>query len=108
MAKKVLKFKINADLLDRTRVYKGEKGNYFDFVMLIDEDNPHPEYGTIGFVTQDVSKEEREGGKKMPILGNVKKVGVDQQQQQPQQQHQQSINPPAGAAPASSNSGGLW
>jgi hypothetical protein len=31
------------------------------------------QYGNIGFVTQQISKEEREAGTKAPIIGNVTK-----------------------------------
>jgi hypothetical protein len=34
------------------------------------------QYGNIGFVTQQISKEEREAGTKAPIIGNVTKRHV--------------------------------
>ncbi len=63
--------KINADLLDPKRYFKGAKGNYIDLVLI---ETPNGQYGDY-MVKQSVTKEERLAGVKLPILGNAKNMG---------------------------------
>ena len=66
--------KIDVTKIDKARLFKGAKGTYLDLVLI---DHPN-EYGD-GFVTQSATKEEREQGIKMPILGNWKETGAKPQ-----------------------------
>lgn len=62
---------INLNKVDKSRLTKDKNGNSWlnlsGFVNEIPDD-----YGNNGFITQSQSKEEREGGQKLPILGNFK------------------------------------
>ena len=64
--------KLNVTLIQKERLYQGEKGKYLDIVLI---DTPNGKYGDY-MVVQAVSKEEREKGVKGPILGNGKTVGA--------------------------------
>ena len=62
---------INFDLIDTKRLFKGQKGRYLDLVLI---ETPDGKYGDY-MVKQGLTKEEREAGVKMPILGNAKNFG---------------------------------
>ena len=65
-------FKIDVTKLDKNRFFKGKNGAvYADLTGFIDIEN-QDQYGNNGFITQQTSKEEREQGVKLPILGNSK------------------------------------
>jgi len=66
-----LSVKIDVTKIDKSRIFEGKKGKYLDLTTFIDLDNP-TEYGDHGFISQSVSKEEREQKVQTPILGNVK------------------------------------
>lgn len=66
-----ISIKVDVTKIDKARLHKGEKGTYLDMTTFIDTDNPG-QYGDHGFITQDVTKEERETGVKGNILGNCK------------------------------------
>lgn len=70
MSKRGVSFRLNVSLIEKARLYKGEKGSYLNVTGFID-DAPD-QYGNNGFLTQDCTKEERDAGLKMPILGNSK------------------------------------
>lgn len=63
--------KLDVKKIDKARLFEGAKGTYLDLTTFIDLENPS-EYGDHGFISQSVSKEERDAGVKTPILGNVK------------------------------------
>ncbi len=64
----MIKFKLNCSKIDKTKLFKGEKGTYLDAVMI---ETPNSEYGDY-MIVQEVSKEERAAGVKGAILGNAK------------------------------------
>lgn len=66
--------KIDVTKIDKARLFKGAKGTYLDLV-LVDNKDGTDQYGNDGFVTQSATKEEREQGIKMPILGNWRELG---------------------------------
>lgn len=69
---KILRVSIDVTKIDKSRLYKGDKGTYLNAkVVLRDEKDT---YGNDGFIAEQVSKEEREAGKDGTILGNVKIV----------------------------------
>jgi len=84
--------KIDVKKIEKERLYQGSKGTYLDFTTFVDIDEVD-QYGNNGFVSQDVSKEEKDNGVKGNILGNVKVFWKDQDQQQPKQQPQQQPIP---------------
>jgi len=62
--------KIDVNKIDKTRLFKGDKGTYLDLTTFIDTDQ-QGKYGDNGFISQSVTKEEREKDVKGNILGNV-------------------------------------
>ena len=85
MAKIGVSFNIDVKKIDKARLHVGEKGTYLNMTGFIDLDEKD-QYGNSGFVSQDVSKEERESGVLGVILGNSKVFWRDQQQAPVQQQ----------------------
>ena len=63
--------KVNVSKIDKNRLFKGEKGTYLDCTTFIDTENPG-QFEDHGFISQDVSREERDQGVKGNILGNCK------------------------------------
>lgn len=83
-----ISIKIDVTKIDKSRLFKGEKGTYLDLTTMIDLDELD-QYGNNGFIAQSVSKEERQNGVKTPILGNTKVFWRDEsggQQSRPAQQ----------------------
>jgi len=68
--------RIDVSKLDKSRFYKGTKGVYVDLTTFIDTENVG-QYGDNGIISQSVTKEERQGGVKLPILGNAKVFYTD-------------------------------
>lgn len=64
--------KINTGKIDKTKLFKGEKGTYLDICLF---ESPNDKYGNDYVVAQSVSKAEREAGKKGIIIGNGKIYG---------------------------------
>jgi hypothetical protein len=83
-----LSIKIDVTKIDKARLFQGEKGTYLDLTTFIDTEQ-EGQYGDHGFISQSVSKEEREAKVQMPILGNVKVFFSDSQGGQ-NQAHQAS------------------
>jgi hypothetical protein len=69
--------KIDVTKIDKARLFKGEKGTYLDLTTFIDTEQ-EGQYGDHGFISQSVSKEEREQKIQTPILGNVCSLLVSQ------------------------------
>jgi len=82
-----IEIKIDVKKILKDRLYQGTKGTYLTMTTFIDTDNPG-NYGDHGFISQSVSKEEREEGIKTPILGNCKVFYGIPQQNQPQNSNQ--------------------
>lgn len=78
MADKIIRLKLDVTKIDKARLFKGEKGTYLDCTLLYNEVSD--QYGNNGFISQDVSKEERESGIKGAILGNAKEFKSQVQQ----------------------------
>lgn len=71
MARIGINMSIDVTKLDKSRFYKGEKGTYLSLTAFINLDEKD-QYGNAGFITQELSKEEREAKSQLPILGNSK------------------------------------
>lgn len=65
---------IDFDKIDQSRLFPGKKGRYLDLVLI---ETPNGQYGDF-MVKQGSTKEEREAGKQMPILGNAKNYTTNQ------------------------------
>jgi len=66
---------LNLDVtkIDKSRLYTGAKGTYLDLTTFVDVEG-EDQYGNNGFITQSLSKEEREDNVRLPILGNVRLI----------------------------------
>jgi len=74
-----IKIKIDVASIQKARLYKGEKGTYLDATLVMKPD----QHGNIGFITQDISKEEREAGTDPIYIGKVRKrFGLDESKPQ--------------------------
>lgn len=71
-----LNISIDVSKIDKSRLYKGEKGNYLNLTTFVDIDNKD-KYDNNGFISQSVTKEERTNGVQTPILGNVRVMYTD-------------------------------
>ena len=88
---------INVSKLDKSRFYKGKKGTYAKLTCFVDTEETS-QYGDNGTITQELSKEDRDNGVKLPILGNAKVFWQDgqskntnnQQMSKPAQQNNQN------------------
>ena len=84
---------IDVTKLDKSRFYKGKKGTYAKLTCFVDTEETS-QYGDNGTITQELSKEDRDNGVKLPILGNAKifwkdgQSGQQSQGRQPQQNNQ--------------------
>ena len=124
MSKIGISIKLDVKKLDKARFFAAQSGAlYVDLTMFLDPDN-EGQYGDHGFATQSTSKEERDQGVQMPILGNGKifyglnelkqagKQAPAQQQQAPRQQapakfEQQATNQANQAGYAQQQTGGF-
>jgi len=79
-------FNISIDVtkIDKQRLYEGKKGKYANMTAFIDTENKS-QYGDNGVVTQSTTKEERQNGVKLPVIGNVKVFYSDLPHETPQQ-----------------------
>jgi len=71
-----LNVRINVSKIDKSKLYKGEKGVYLNMTTFVDLDQ-EDEYGNNGFISMEQSKEQRDAGEQSVILGNVKKFWID-------------------------------
>ena len=60
--------KINVEKIDKTKLFKGEKGTYLDLVII---PTPNSKYGDY-MIKQSQTKEERDAGAESIILGDGK------------------------------------
>ena len=65
----MLTARIDVTKIDKTKLYKGEKGTYLDLVFIPTPDN---KYGHDYMIAQSLPKEDRESGDRGAILGNGK------------------------------------
>jgi len=71
MPKIGISISVDVTKIDKSRIYVGEKGKYLKLTAWVDT-TEEDQYGNHGMITQETSKEEREDGLKLPILGNAK------------------------------------
>lgn len=71
---------IDVTKLDKSRFYKGKKGTYAKLTCFVDTEETS-QYGDHGTITQELSKEDRDNGVKLPIIGNAKVFWKDGQSQ---------------------------
>jgi len=97
MADKIIKMKIDVSKIDKSRLFKGEKGVYLDCTLLYNE--TADQYGNNGMIVQDVPKAEYEKDKtlKGAILGNGKVFGAPAPAAKPGEESGTQLNGGAGA-----------
>jgi len=78
--------RIDVKKIDKSRLYQGAKGTYLNFTFFLNDETD--QYGNNGFITQEITKEEKNNGVKMPILGNVKIFYRENQNQNQGNQNQ--------------------
>jgi hypothetical protein len=71
--KQTIKLKIDVSKIDKSKLFKGQKGTYLDAVLFLNDEVD--QYGNNGMIVQSVTKEEREKGIRGAILGNASPVG---------------------------------
>ncbi len=89
-----LNLSIDVSKLDKSRFFKGKKGTYAKLTCFVDTEETS-QFGDNGTITQELSKEDRDNGVKLPILGNAKIFWKDgqsgqQRKSRPQQQNNQN------------------
>ena len=67
----IISAKLDVSKIDKTKLFKGQKGTYLD-ITLLENRNGTDQYGNDFMVVQDLGKEARDKGEKGPILGNAK------------------------------------
>jgi hypothetical protein len=82
--------KLDVTKIDKSRLFTGEKGTYLDLTTFIEVDEKD-QYGNSGFVTQEQTKEEKDAGVKLPILGNSKVFWKGESNQQRKQGYDDGI-----------------
>ena len=60
--------KINCSKIEKSRLFKGEKGTYLEAILV----HKPSQYGDDYFIAQSVTKEERDAGVKGAIIGGAK------------------------------------
>lgn len=66
----MIKIQIDVSKVDKSRLYKGAKGTYLNAVLIPTPDSQYGDY----MIIEEVTREERDAGKKGTILGNGKEV----------------------------------
>jgi hypothetical protein len=92
---RLVSIKIDLSKIDENRVFHSIKtgARYLDITGVL-TDTPD-QYENNGFVKQNTTKEEREAGVKLPIIGNFKLLKILDQpaQSAPAQPIQREVNP---------------
>ena len=88
-----IEISIDVTKIEKERLFQGKKGKYLTLTTFIDTEQTD-KYDNHGFISQKVSKEEREQKVQTPILGNCKVFYTDgQQQQQSSENYARSAKP---------------
>lgn len=94
MSKVGISIKLDVSKLDKTRFFKGQKGTYCDLTAFVNLDELD-QYGQSGFITQQLTKEERDNKSTLPIVGNTTVFYKDSGQQPQNGSHQPQSQPQA-------------
>jgi hypothetical protein len=78
MSKQAYRLRIDVSKIDKSALYKGQKGTYLDAVIWLNPDEPD-QYGQVGSCQQDLGKDRREAGEKGAYIGNLKPLGAAKQ-----------------------------
>ncbi len=87
--------KLDFTQIDQSRLFEGKGGKrYLDLVCV---PSSKSQYGDTHFITQSATKDERQAGKRMPIIGNAKEQPPRGEQQRAPERQQPAAQP-TGAA----------
>lgn len=75
----IIKLNICLSKIDKSRIKESNGKKYLDVILI---NSKNDKYGNDYMVVEDVTKAEREAGKKGNIIGNGKTLGGDRGQQQ--------------------------
>lgn len=84
----MVKIKLDCSKIPKEKIFIGKKGKYIGLILFENRDG-EDEYGNLGFVAVDTTKEERDAGEKGAIVGNWREIGgkkAPAPQQRPQSQ----------------------
>ena len=76
----IIRCKINVSKIEKAKLFAGKSGTYLDCTLL-ENKNGTDQYGNDFMIVQDISKAEREAGKRGQIIGNGKFFGVKESPQ---------------------------
>lgn len=92
----LINFKLELHKLDKAKIIKGKKGNYYDLTISLGEETDQFGHNVKGFDVE--SKEDRQAGKPRNYVGNGRVFWTDgkvttaeRKDSAPQQQQQQSV-----------------
>lgn len=89
---RIIAIKIDCTKITKERLYPGKKGGKYLSALAMELDEPD-RYGNDWRIVEAVSKEERQAGKRGPILGNGKNIGGAKRQEQKPAQAQAGEQP---------------
>ena len=94
----MIKLNIDVTRIPKERIKPGKKGKYIDLILVTNKNGPD-QFGNDGFISMDVTKEERESGTRGEIVGNWKELSKGGQSQA---RPRPAAPPPARRAPVDS------
>lgn len=78
----MIKLNINVTRIPRDKIKPGKNGKYVALVLFENKAGPD-QYGNDGFVSMDVTKEEREAGQRGVIIGNWRDLSKSKPSERP-------------------------
>jgi len=72
----MISVKIDVSKIDKSALYKGEKGTYLNITLMDNQSGETDEYGNDYWVVQDLGADRRKAGEKGPKLGNGRNINV--------------------------------
>lgn len=91
---RIIAIKIDCTKITKSRLFQGKNGAKYLDALAMELDEPD-QYGNQWRIVEAVSKEERQAGKRGPILGNGKNIGgAKRQETKPAGPAQQDGPPP--------------
>lgn len=86
-----MSLKIDVTKIDKSRIFNANSGaKYVDLTVFVDTENPS-KYGDHGMIKHSTTKEERENGVEMAILGNAKVFWHEDGWEQPEPDPAQGV-----------------
>lgn len=90
---RIIAIKIDCAKITKSRLFPGKNGAKYLDALAMELDEPD-QYGNHWRIVESVSKEERQAGKRGPIIGNGKNIGGAKRQEAKQAQPATQDGPP--------------